>query len=109
MWVNSRVLKRHGITDESPDPVPGLSVYERKDGKVTGYIIEGSAESRIILDGSMDLSDEQIDAALLSWIDFSVSHGVTAVFDAGIPGYPEFHERVLQRLCALDKQGKLPV
>ncbi len=109
VWVNSRVLKRHGITDESPDPVPGLSVYERKDGKVTGYIIEGSAESRIILDGSMDLSDEQIDAALLSWTDFSVSHGVSAVFDAGIPGYPEFHERVLQRLCALDKQGKLPV
>ena len=109
VWVNSRVMNRHGITDESPDPVPGLSVYERKDGKVTGYIIEGSAESRIILDGSMDLSDEQIDAALLSWVDFSVSHGVSAVFDAGIPGYPEFHERVLQRLCALDKQGKLPV
>ena len=63
VWVNSRVLKRHGITDDTPDPVPGLSVYERKDGKLTGYIIEGSAEVRIILDGSMDLSDEQIDAA----------------------------------------------
>jgi len=109
VWVNSRVLKRHGITDDTPDPVPGLSVYERKDGKMTGYIIEGSAESRIVLDGSMDLTDEQIDAALQSWIDFSVSYGVTAVFDAGIPGYPEFHERVYQRLKAMDEQGKLPV
>ena len=109
VWVNSRILKRHGITDDTPDPVPGLSVYERKDGKLTGYIIEGSAEVRIVLDGSMDISDEQIDAALQPWIDFSVDNGVSAVFDAGIPGFNEFHERVLQRLCALDKQGKLPV
>ncbi|MBP5483058.1 MAG: amidohydrolase family protein, partial [Bacteroidales bacterium] len=58
VWVNSRVLKRHGITDDTPDPVPGLSVYERKDGHVTGYIIEGSAEVRIILDGTLELSDE---------------------------------------------------
>ena len=109
VWVNSRVLKRHGITDDTPDPVPGLSVYERKDGHVTGYIIEGSAETRIILDGTLDLTDEQIDAALQSWIDFSVEHGVTAVFDAGIPGFPEAHEHIMKRLCALDKQGKLPV
>ena len=109
VWVNSRVLKRHGITDDTPDPVPGLSVYERKDGHVTGYIIEGSAETRIILDGMLDLTDEQIDAALQSWIDFSVEHGVTAVFDAGIPGFPEAHEHIMKRLCALDKQGKLPV
>ena len=109
VWVNSRVLKRHGITDDTPDPVPGLSVYERKDGHVTGYIIEGSAETRIILDGTLELTDEQIDAALQSWIDFSVEHGVTAVFDAGIPGFPEAHEHIMKRLCALDKQGKLPV
>ena len=109
VWVNSKILERHGITETSPDPVPGLSYYERKNGKLTGYIIEGSAEVRIILDGSMDLTDEQIDAALQSWIDFSVEHGVSAVFDAGIPGFPEFHERVIQRLCALDGQGKLPV
>ena len=31
-WVNSRILERHHITDETPDPVPGLSFYERKDG-----------------------------------------------------------------------------
>ena len=109
VWVNSRVLRRHGITDDTPDPVPGLSVYERKDGHVTGYIIEGSAETRIILDGGLNLTDEQIDTALLSWVDFSVKHGVSAVFDAGIPGFPELHERIIQRLCALDKQGKLPV
>ena len=40
IWVNSRLLASHGITDDTPDPVPGLSYYERKDGHLTGNIIE---------------------------------------------------------------------
>ena len=109
IWVNSKLLERHGITDDTPDPVPGLSYYVRKDGHVTGNIIEGTAEMPIILDSAMDLTDEQIDAALQKWIDYSESVGVTAVFDAGIPGDPIFHERVYKRLRELDRQGRLPV
>ena len=109
IWVNSKLLERHGITDDTPDPVPGLSYYVRKDGHVTGNIIEGSAEIPIVLDSAMDLTDEQIDAALQRWIDFSVDAGVSCVFDSGIPGYNEFHERVYKRLRDLDMQGKLPV
>ena len=109
IWVNSRILERHGITDETPDPVPGLTFYVRKDGHLTGNIFEGPAEMPIILDNALSLSDEQIDAALKRWIDYSVSDGVTAVFDSGIPGFNEFHERVYKRLCELDRQGKLPV
>ena len=30
------------------------------------------------------LTDEQVDAALFRWIDFSVEHGVSAVFDASL-------------------------
>jgi predicted amidohydrolase YtcJ len=109
IWINSKLLSRHGITDDTPDPVPGLSYYVRKDGHVTGNIFEGSAEMPIILDSAPGLSDEQIDAALERWIDFSVNAGVTAVFDSGIPGFNEFHERVYERLRELDRQGKLPV
>ena len=109
IWINSKRLASHGITDESPDPVPGLSYYVRKDGHVTGNIFEGSAEMPIILDGSLKLSDEQIDVALLRWIDFCVNSGVTGVFDSGIPGFNAFHERVYERLRVLDEQGKLPV
>ena len=109
VWVNSRILERHGITEDTPDPVPGLSYYERKNGHLTGYIMEGSAEVSIILDGAMDLSDEQIEAALQRWIDYSVSHGVTGVFDAGIPGFALFHERVYKILREMDRQGRLPV
>ena len=108
IWVNSKILERHGITDETPDPVPGLSFYVRKDGHVTGEMSEAT-EMPIILDSAMDMTDEQIDAALKRWIDFSVDVGVSGVFDSGTPGLPEFHERVYARLRELDKQGKLPI
>ena len=110
IWVNSKILDRHGITDDTPDPIPGLAEYVRdKDGHVTGNCIEGAAEIPIILDSGMELTDEQVDAALKRWIDFSVEYGVCAVFDAGLPGDPVFHEKVYKRLLELDKQGKLPV
>ena len=41
----------------------------------------------------MDLTDEQVDAALQRWIDFCVEYGVSAVFDAGLPGDWKFHEK----------------
>ena len=109
VWVNSKVLERHGITDKTPDPVPGVAYYVRKDGHVTGNVFEGAAEMPIILDSAMELSDEQIDTALQRWIDFSVSVGVSGIFDGGIPGFNKYHERVYKRLRDLDKQGRLPV
>ena len=109
IWVNSNILKKHGITDETRDPVPGLSFYVRKDGHVTGEMSEGATELPIILDRAMNKSDAEIDAAIQRWIDFCISVGVTAVFVAGIPGYPDFHEHVYSRLRSLDQQGKLPI
>ena len=109
IWVNSKILERHGITDDTLDPIPGLAIYVRKDGHVTGNCIEGAAEIPIILDSSMELTDEQVDAALKRWIDFSLEYGVSCVFDSGLPGDPTFHEMVYKRLKALDEQGKLPI
>ena len=109
IWVNSNILKKHGITDETKDPIPGISFYVRKDGHVTGEMSEGATELPVILDSAMDKPDSEIDAALQRWIDYSVSVGVTGVFDAGIPGFPEFHERVYSRLRELDRQGRLPI
>ena len=109
VWVNSRLLARHGITDNTPDPVPGLSYYVRKDGHVTGNVYEGAAELPIQMDGCMELTDEQVEASLLRWISFSVENGVTCVFDAGIPGNNIFNERIYRHLRELDRQGRLPV
>ena len=109
IWVNSRILAKHGVTDDTPDPIPGLAFFVRKDGHVTGNMYEGATEIPFILDSSMELTDEQVDAALKRWIDFSVEFGVSCVFDAGLPGDSKFHGKVYKRLCELDKQGKLPV
>ena len=49
-WVNSRVLARMGITDNTPDPVPGLAYYVRKDGHVTGNSFE-TASWPVLFDG----------------------------------------------------------
>ena len=109
IWVNSRLLARHGITDDIVDPVPGLSYYVRKDGHVTGNIFEAAAETRFLIDGAENLTDEQIDTALKRWTLFSVNAGVVGVFDAGIPECNDFHERVYRRLKKMDEEGELPV
>ena len=108
VWVNSRILDMHGITDATPDMVPELSYYVRKDGHVTGNAFESSGWN-MLFDGLTNLSDEQIDAELQRWIDYSVKTGVCAVFDAGYPEGEALHERVYERLRELDRQGKLPV
>ena len=107
VWVNSKILDRHGITDETPDRVPELSYYVRKDGHVTGNAFESSGWHMLFDD--LEVTDEQIDAELLRWIDYSVKAGVTVVFDAGFPEGEALHERIYERLYELDKQGKLPV
>ena len=107
-WVNSRVLAAHGITDDTPDPVPGLAYYVRKDGHVTGNSYE-TASWPILFDGINDLTDEQISMAVLRWLDSSVKYGVCCVFDAGFPEHNRMNERIYKYLRELDRQGKLPV
>lgn len=35
-WGNSKILAAHGFTDATPDPVPGLAYFVRKDGHLSG-------------------------------------------------------------------------
>ncbi len=107
-WVNSRILEAHKITDDTPDPVPGLAYYVRRDGHLTGNSYE-TASWPLLFDGIDDLTDEQISAAVLRWLDSSVKFGVGAVFDAGFPEHNGVNERIYSYLRDLDRQGKLPV
>ena len=107
-WVNSRILAKHGITDESPDPVPELAYFVRKNGHVTGNSYE-NASWPMLFDSVNELTDEQISAAVLRWLDSSIQYGVNAVFDAGFPEQNPMNERIYRYLRELDKQGKLPV
>ena len=107
-WVNSKVLERHGITDASPDPVPGLAYYVRKDGHLTGNSFE-TASWPFLFDGVNNLTDEQFGVAIDRWVEFSKKEGVCAVFDAGFPEHNPVHERMYAYLREMDKQGKLPI
>ena len=107
-WANSKVYELHGITDDTPDPVPGLAYYVRKDGHLTGNSFE-SASWVFIFDSLVNITDEQIDAALDRWIDYCKDTGVSAVFDAGWPMHNHIHEKVYARLREYDRQGKLPI
>ena len=109
VWVNSRVLNKHGITDDTPDPAPGLHYYVRKDGHVTGNAFEGAAWP-FLFDGLQEsLTDEQIETSLMRWIEFCEEYGENAVFDAGFPEHNQFQERFYTILREMDRQGKLPV
>ncbi len=107
-WVNSKVLERMGITDDTPDPVPGLAYYVRKDGHVTGNSFE-TASWPILFDGVNDLTEEQIRVSLERWIEYSKTMGVSAVFDAGFPEHNPVHERIYDILVKMDQEGKLPI
>ncbi len=110
VWVNSRLLEKHGITDDTPDPAPGLHYFVRdENGHVTGNIYEGAAWP-FLFDGLPEsLTDEQLEAALTLWIDFCKEYGECAVFDASFPEHNEFQERFYAYLREMDRQGKLPV
>lgn len=107
-WVNSKILAKHGITDDTPDPVPELAYFVRKDGHVTGNSFE-TASWPMLFDSVNELTDEQISTAVLRWLDSSVKYGVSAVFDAGFPEQNPMNERIYKYLQDLDKQGRLPV
>lgn len=107
-WVNSKILAAHGFTDDTPDPVPGLAYFVRKDGHLTGNSYE-TASWPMLFDGINDLTDEQISTAVLRWLDSSIQYGVSGVFDAGFPEHNGMNERIYEYLQDLDKQGKLPV
>ena len=83
-WANSKVYELHGITDDTPDPVPGLAYYVRKDGHLTGNSFE-SASWVFVFDSLANITPEQIDPALDRWIEYCKSDGVSAVFELAVP------------------------
>jgi predicted amidohydrolase YtcJ len=109
IWVNSKILEKHGITDDTPDPAPGLAYYVRKDGHVTGNAYESAGWPFVFDWLKENLTDEQIATAVARWIEFSKKEGVSCVFDAGFPEHNDIHERIYSHLRDLDRQGKLPI
>lgn len=109
VWVNSKILEQHNITDETPDPAPGLAYFVRKNGHLTGNAYESAGWPFLFDYVRKNLTDEQIDAAVWRWINFCKEYGICSVFDAGFPEHNDIHERIYTHLRNLDLQGKLSV
>lgn len=109
VWCNTKLLTEEGISDATKDIVPDLSYYERdENGHITGYLVE-MTEGKIIMSHTSNITDEEIRKSVEGYLEFCQKNGISAVFDAGLPGADEFHERVYKILCDMDREGKLPI
>jgi predicted amidohydrolase YtcJ len=98
-WANSAALKKLNITQDTADPVPGYSYYKRdENGDATGYLLEGTAG--MAMDALDVINDDVIAEGTGIVIDIMNSYGVTAAFDAGGRGEPEWTKAMLDRLNA---------
>lgn len=98
-WANTAALKKLNITQDTADPVPGYSYYKRDaNGDATGYLLEGTAG--MAMDALDVINDDVIAEGTGVVIDIMNSYGVTAAFDAGGRGEPEWTKTMLDRLNA---------
>ncbi|MGB5164598.1 MAG: amidohydrolase [Woeseiaceae bacterium] len=98
-WANTAALKALNITQDTADPVPGYSYYKRdENGDATGYLLEGTAG--MAMDALDVINDEVIAEGTGIVVDIMNSYGVTAAFDAGGRGEPEWTKAMLDRLNA---------
>jgi predicted amidohydrolase YtcJ len=103
-WLNSTALQKMGIGRDTPDPVPGLSFFERNaNGETTGWAKEFALEPFLGRMGFRAVVDKRKLAAFLGYL---VSKGVTLLFDAG---NGRNDERVYAAVSELEKEGRLPL
>jgi len=103
-WMNSKALEVLGVTRDTPDPVPGLSYFQRDaNGEPTGWAKEGSAWYSFC---KLFTLGEDFEKVLTFYLDYLCAHGVTTLFDAGNISY---EDEVYSILSGLDQEGLLPL
>ena len=107
-WVNSKALELAGIDAKTPDPVPGVSYFQRdpKTGEPTGWVVETLAEQQVLAKLAPPTL-EAVNAATAGLMPKLAAAGITAAFDAGIGSMPT--ERGLEAYQQMEKEGKLPL
>ena len=108
-WVNSKALEVAGITKGTPDPVPGVHYYQRDgNGEPTGWMVEGNAFWPLLPRFGIG-SEADFRAAFSAILPGYSAMGITAVFDAGIPGGDALLRNALKALASLERDGNLPL
>lgn len=108
VWANSKALELAGVNASTPDPVPGVSYYQRdpKTHEPTGWIVETLAEQEVL--AKLDPpTPENVIAAVTEQLPRFAAAGITAAFDAGIAIMPT--EQGFEAYQQLEKENKLPV
>lgn len=107
-WVNSKALQMAGIDAKYPDPMPGVSFYQRdpKTNEPTGWVVETLAEQEM-LSKLEPMSNEFIMNATKEVLPRFSAAGITSVFDAGVGVMPT--ENALEEFQLMEKKNSLPV
>lgn len=83
-WANTLALKAAGISQETPDPVPGAHFFQRDEsGNPTGWLVEGAAIDPVSEALGL-VSEEALALAAPGFFEEMSAVGLTAAFDAGM-------------------------
>lgn len=99
IWVNSKLMERYGITNETPNPPGGEIVKDAETGEPTG-ILKETAGFMILKPAVASLPKEKRDAIWQEAIAYVNSLGITGIHNMGLA-----HE--LSDLMALLEQDDL--
>lgn len=104
-WLNSGALKAFKMTKNTPDPSPGYSYHEKdENGELTGCVKEMALLPMLELSGNV--SKKEMHDGIAKLVDYLVSHGVTAIYDAGnFIKEDEFYTI----LADMDRKGEIPI
>ncbi|WP_138380562.1 amidohydrolase [Luteithermobacter gelatinilyticus] len=104
-WGNSRTLEKLGIGKETPDPVPGFSMYKRdENGHPTGWFLEGTAG--MAMEDLNIMNEERVSEGAAEVFRIMNAYGVTSAFDAGSLDVGEMLPDIL---ASLQKSGAMTV
>lgn len=106
-WANSKALEIAGINQDTPDPVPGFSYFERDaEGNPTGWIVEVPAQIQI-LGSVIDIDTDYVADGAAEWLPRFSAAGLTTMQDLGLGGIPE--DEFFDVFVELEESGELSI
>ncbi len=106
-WVNSKMLAMANVTKDTPDPMPGVSYFQRDPatGEPTGFLAEPAAMLGV-LNAVAPFTPDYVAESLEEWLPKASAAGITSLLDAGMALLPE--EAGYEIYMDLERRGRLP-
>ncbi|PID41349.1 MAG: hydrolase [Proteobacteria bacterium] len=105
-WFNSKALEMAGITKDTPDPVPGVHMYQRKpNGEPSGWNKEAMTIFPLVRKLKL-ISPEMVEEGAEEIFELLPAIGLTTYYDAGMM---QMEDMMYPALASLEKKGKLSV